>query len=108
MEYHKSVVKGRFDHANEMYISDKLLKTPFHVIPKWYLKRYNPYFYSEPELNGYHVITPFILETGEKILVDRGWVDEPHLDPKTRTAGQVEGTVEITGLIRNDEKVSSQ
>lgn len=106
LEYHKTVVEGHFDHDREIYIKDKWLKTPFSLIHKRRLKDFSPYEYSEPEYKGYHVITPFILESGEKILVNRGWVDEDHLDPKTRTNGQISGSVELTGLIRSSENVS--
>ena len=106
LEYHKVAVKGRFDHDKEIYIKDKWLKTPFSVIHRSKLKTYNPYDYSEPEYKGYHVITPFILDSGEQILVNRGWVDEAHLDPKTRTSGQISGSVEVTGLLKNGENVS--
>jgi surfeit locus 1 family protein len=38
------------------------------------------------------------------ILVNRGWVPANHKNPNTRKAGQVEGEVEIIGIVRLSEK----
>lgn len=83
-------------------------KSPLDVIPEGYRKFYNPYGYTEPEPTGYHVITPFILDSGERILVDRGWVDEEHLDPNKRLSGQVSESLQIAGLIRKSENVRNE
>ena len=54
---------------------------------------------------GYMVITPFRLaETGEWILVNRGWVPKARKDPSSRREGQVSGTTEVVGMIRRSEK----
>lgn len=51
---------------------------------------------------GYWVLTP--LETpGFTLLVNRGFVPKDRHDPKTRAAGNVAGTVTITGLLRITE-----
>ena len=91
-----------------MYIKNRMKKSPLHVIPEGCRKYYNSYGYTEPEPIGYHVITPLILESGERILVDRGWVDEEHLDPKKRLPGQVSESLQIAGLIRKSENVSNE
>lgn len=49
---------------------------------------------------GFHVVTPFRLNDGRTVLVDRGWVPPARRDPATRAAGQVAGPLEITGLAR--------
>lgn len=49
---------------------------------------------------GYHVITPFRLEDGNIVFVDRGFVPEDRRDPKTRAAGEITGPTRITGLLR--------
>ncbi|MEX0808326.1 MAG: SURF1 family protein [Dongiaceae bacterium] len=49
---------------------------------------------------GYQVVTPFVLETGEELLVNRGWIPDDREDPATRAEGQVEGKVTIEALVR--------
>lgn len=49
---------------------------------------------------GVHVVTPMRLVAGGHVLVDRGWVPRDRADPATRAAGQVEGTVEVVGILR--------
>jgi surfeit locus 1 family protein len=49
---------------------------------------------------GYHIVTPFRLDDGTTVLVDRGWVPDNRKDPKTREQGQLAGTVTVDGLIR--------
>jgi len=55
--------------------------------------------------SGYLVVTPFHLADRDMtILVNRGWVPGNHKNPNTRKAGQVEGEVEIIGIVRLAEK----
>jgi surfeit locus 1 family protein len=49
---------------------------------------------------GYHIVTPMRLEDGRTILVNRGWVPQARKRPELRAAGQVEGAVTITGILR--------
>jgi surfeit locus 1 family protein len=53
---------------------------------------------------GFHVITPLRLADGTLVLVNRGYVPNDRKDPATRAAGQVEGEVAITGLLRSPEQ----
>jgi len=76
--YRKVSLRGRFDHAREIYLfTSKGVGTA-----------------------GYQVITPLILEDGSTILIDRGFVPEGLRDPATRPEGQVGGKVEVIGLLR--------
>lgn len=59
-----------------------------------------------PTRPGFRVLTPFTLASGGTILVDRGWVDDPHRDPSTRKDGQVEGPTEITGTLQQGGKTA--
>jgi len=52
---------------------------------------------------GYWVLTPLQAADGYWLLVNRGFVDDAHRDPATRAAGQVDGAVTITGLLRLSE-----
>jgi len=79
--YYRVQVKGRFDHANERYL----------------------YALSNDGEPGWHVITPFSSVEGDLVLVDRGFVPDNLRDPSSRAAGQLEGDVDVTGLVRLPE-----
>ena len=49
---------------------------------------------------GVHVVTPFMGEDGKTVLVDRGFVPEALRNPTTRAAGQIEGELSLTGVLR--------
>lgn len=51
---------------------------------------------------GWWVMTPLQTETGA-ILVNRGFVPTERRDPKTRLAGNPDGVVMVTGLLRTSE-----
>jgi surfeit locus 1 family protein len=63
------------------------------------LERY--VYRSNGKKPGFHVVTPFIEETGYVVLVDRGWVNEKNRLPKDRQdARKPEGKINITGITR--------
>ena len=49
---------------------------------------------------GYFVLTPFQTAQGWTVIINRGFVPENRKDPSTRAGGQIEGTVEVAGLLR--------
>jgi surfeit locus 1 family protein len=49
------------------------------------------------------VITPLVTTSGDVVLVNRGFVPEDRLEPATRKAGLLAGTVELKGLARASE-----
>ena len=49
---------------------------------------------------GFHVVTPFLLEDGRIILVNRGWVSEDYRDPAKRAFSQIDGKISVTGILR--------
>lgn len=55
------------------------------------------------DVHGLYVITPFVLNDGTRILVNRGWVPWRNMKPCTRKEGQIEGEVELIGVIRKNE-----
>jgi surfeit locus 1 family protein len=71
---------GTFDHAKEVYV-------------------YAPRADTGPTRQGFKVLTPFQLSSGDTILVDRGWVAQAQKDPATRAKGQVEGVLELQGKL---------
>ncbi|HSC19559.1 MAG TPA: SURF1 family protein [Rhizomicrobium sp.] len=76
--YRRVVLIGRFDHSKEAYV----FGTDANGAP------------------AYHVITPFTLDDGRKLLVDRGIVPERLRDPRKRRAGLLQGEQRITGVWR--------
>lgn len=53
---------------------------------------------------GYWVVTPLVMADGATILVNRGFVPPDKRTPATRAAGQVDGIVTVTGLLRLPEQ----
>lgn len=82
--YRRAGATGRFLHDKEMLI--------IHQIR-----------HGQP---GFNVITPLRLAGGGHVLVDRGWVSRDRIDPATRPAGQIRGSVALTGVLRVAKKTS--
>jgi surfeit locus 1 family protein len=77
-EYARARVRGAFQHEGEQFM--------------W-----------EPDPRqgpGYHVYTPLRLDDGRFILVNRGYVTEAKKVPSSRPEGQLNGEVEVIGLLR--------
>merc|ERR1712004_937464 len=56
---------------------------------------------------GYNVISALTLDSGERVLVNRGWVPQSLGNASTRQEGQVIGEREISGVLRITEQTSS-
>lgn len=82
--YYRVRASGRFDHAKERYL-----------------------FAVSEGRGGWHVIAPFATEDGETVLIDRGFVPDDRRAPASRTKGQVEGVVAVTGIVRMPETPGS-
>eukprot|EP00795_Rhopilema_esculentum_P010654 gene10653-19396_t len=91
MMYRRVKMVGEFDHSNELYLGPRPINKQQQGLAS--------------NKVGYHVITPFMLtDSGEKILVNRGWVPKKRLSPESRAEGQIEGPVEMTGIVRRPEE----
>jgi surfeit locus 1 family protein len=77
-QYRRVELSGRFDNGKEAYV----FGTDASGAP------------------AYHVIVPFTLNEGRKLLVDRGIVPEGLRDPGRRAAGELEGEQHIVGVWR--------
>ena len=77
-EFHPVRAEGRFLNERELYLVAPSLRGDA----------------------GYHVVTPFLLESGATLLVDRGFVPTDREAPSTRAAGEPQGTVSVAGLLR--------
>jgi surfeit locus 1 family protein len=77
-EWRRVEMRGRFLHDKEAYV---------HAV--------------EPALGlGVHVLTPLVSSDGDTVLVDRGFVPLASRPPETRAAGQRDGEVDVSGIVR--------
>nr|CAD7396913.1 unnamed protein product [Timema poppensis] len=99
MEYSSVRVKGRFDHSQELYMGPRSLLVGGDAAGQGGM-----FSQSSGSQTGYLVITPFHLADRDlTILVNRGWVPVKMKNPEQRKHGQVEGEVELVGLVRLNE-----
>jgi len=77
LEYQHVWVVGRFHHDKERYL-------------------YAP----SPGGPGWHVYAPLELAVGDVVWINRGWVPDARKAPETRAEGQLQGEVEVRGLVR--------
>ncbi len=82
LRYRPIQIEGRFHHDRELYLEAR----------------------SHEGRAGLHVVTPFELDDGRVVLVDRGWLPLERRRPETRAegqiGGQIGGRVRLTGTIR--------
>ncbi|CAH2316624.1 Surfeit locus 1 [Pelobates cultripes] len=97
LEYCPVKVRGHFDHSKELFIQPRTLLDPEKEA------RQAGQISSSTE-SGAHVITPFYCtDLGITILVNRGFIPRKKINPETRLKGQVEGEVELVGIVRLTE-----
>lgn len=81
-EYGRVKVAGTFLHDKEFYLAARSLKNKV----------------------GLQVVTPLATDDGRIVLFDRGWIPQEAKDPPRRAAGQVQGRVELTGIVRRNQE----
>ncbi|XP_062816317.1 surfeit locus protein 1 isoform X1 [Anolis carolinensis] len=97
MEFRPVTVRGHFDHSKELYLLPRSLVDPEKEA------RDAGRVLSSPD-SGANVLTPFhCTDLGITILVNRGFVSKKKLKPETRMKGQVEGELDLTGVVRLTE-----
>jgi len=98
MEYSKVKVTGKFLHDKEMLMGPRSLILPNES------ERAGGLFSQRDTGNGYLVITPFQLSnTGEIILVNRGWISRKQMHPSSRQEGQINDEIDLVGVVRKGE-----
>lgn len=98
LEYRPVKARGYFDHSKELYVQPRTLMDPAKEA------REAGQITSNTE-SGAHVITPFYCtDLGVTILVNRGFIPRKKINPETRIKGQVEGEVDLVGIVRHSEK----
>jgi surfeit locus 1 family protein len=88
-EYRRVTLTGNFRHDRETLIYTVLSERPRG--------------FSGP---GFFVLTPLELASGASVIVNRGFVPLDRKDAALRRAGQIEGTVTLTGLLRMPEQAN--
>jgi len=53
-----------------------------------------------PAEYGYHLLTPLVLNNGQAILVDRGWIPGSYTDPASWRIFDEPGSVTVIGILR--------
>ena len=84
-EWRHVSVSGQFQHDKEVY---EFAQGPEDAV-------------------GVRVITPFVQNNGQTILIDRGFASQDRKDPATRAQGQVAEPTHISGVARLTQQVSS-
>lgn len=75
--YRPVFVEGKFQHDREIYLAARSFRSQV----------------------GYQIITPLETTNGRIVLVNRGWVPDRNKNPSTRSQGQLDGIVRISGLL---------
>ena len=90
-EYRPFRFKGHFLHSKEIIMMPRSDLT------------------GELSFTGGWVITPFVVSNNPNliVLVNRGFVPYTHFSPMKRTHAQIDGEVEITGLLRSPMEVTN-
>ncbi|XP_050393168.1 surfeit locus protein 1 [Patella vulgata] len=96
LEYRKVKVRGRFDYSKEMVIG------PRHNIIAKLGTEGN--MQATSTIGGY-IVVPFILsDSNRTILVNRGYVPKRLIPAEKRPEGQIEGEIELVGVVRKNEQ----
>ena len=75
--WRRVTVTGRFLHDQELYLAARSLRGKV----------------------GVQVLTSFVRDTGQTVLVNRGWVPAVLKDSSRRGAGQIAGTLTLEGIV---------
>jgi len=78
LEFRRVEITGSFLHERELYLPGKTYKGTY----------------------GQWVATPFRLQDGRGLIVNRGWVPEKYFKPESRREGLLPGEVTLEGIIR--------
>ncbi len=80
-QYRRVALVGHYDNRKEAYV-----------------------FTTDKDGNPiYHVIVPFVLDDGRVVLVDRGLVPLPLIEPNLRRSGLLEGEQHVVGIWRTPD-----
>ncbi len=77
-DFRNVYARGVFDHEQELYLVPRMLGGE----------------------TGVHVLTPYALDGGLHVLVNRGWVPSSLVQPESRSNGLVGGRLYLEGIVR--------
>jgi surfeit locus 1 family protein len=83
MEYRQVQVSGTFDFEHQVALRNQ--------------------YWGDPDGTaeyGYHLLTPLVLETGQAVLIDRGWIPGVYDTSESWKQFDVSPGTELTGVIR--------
>ena len=83
MDYRQVMVTGIYDYKNQVALRNQ--------------------YWGDPDGSaqyGFHLLTPLTLETGQAVLVDRGWIPGDFDTPESWRAFDGAAAVTVTGIIR--------
>src|SRR5277367_2353471 len=80
-QYRRVALDGRFENDRESYV----------------------FTATDEGLSAYHVVTPFVLDDGRLLFVDRGIVPPALREPQTRAASLLEGEQHVVGVWRTPD-----
>jgi surfeit locus 1 family protein len=66
-------------------------------------KELHLYAFDEQGGPGYQILTPLRMADGGVVIVNRGYVPDDLIDPAKRRAGEPDGQLAVTGLVRRPE-----
>jgi len=78
MEFRRLSRVGSFDHTREVFMTGRTYEGNA----------------------GFHIVTPFTLEDGRTVLVNRGWVSESYREPAKRMFSLIEGQTTVEAILR--------
>lgn len=85
--YRRVTAKGRFDTAHELVVRRRT---------------------STDDQVGYHVLTPFLLDNGRTLLVNRGWIPSPGSQTAfPKIPAPAGGEITVTGRLMQDETTAA-
>ncbi|MET8783185.1 SURF1 family protein [Streptomyces sp. NPDC004589] len=85
--YRRVTAKGRFDTAQELVVRRRT---------------------STDDQVGYHVLTPFLLDNGRTLLVNRGWIPSPGSQTAfPKIPAPAGGEITVTGRLMQDETTAA-
>ncbi|WP_206300104.1 SURF1 family protein [Streptomyces mangrovisoli] len=85
--YRRVTAKGHYDTAHELVVRRRT---------------------STDDEVGYHVLTPFVLDDGRTLLVNRGWIPSPASQTAfPKIPAPPKGEITVTGRLRQDETTAA-
>jgi len=102
VEYKQVSVIGQFDNTKEIIIGPRsFIDAKGEAVGGGIIS-------ARDSRVGFLVVSPFVISgSGQRILVNRGWIPRNKIEKVTRVEGDIEGETTISGVLRLTEEKSS-